>query len=65
MDNGFRKISSSDLDEHIKPIVEQLLLAQVLNREYGHCMRVGDLSTKLMLEVAASMTATIGEQAQV
>lgn len=65
MDNGFRKISSSDLDEHIKPILEQLLLAQVLNRDYGHCMRVGDLSTKLMVEVAASMTATIGEQAQV
>ena len=65
MNTAFRKVLPSDIDEHIKPILIDLLRTQLSFRQPGHCMRVGDLSTALMEDIARSLASQTGNQAQV
>jgi len=61
----FRRVSTDDVNEHLRIVVEERLQEIIASRHPGHCMRVGDLDTAVMLEVARKLRATLGTAAQI
>ena len=65
MSQEFRRVTSADVNAELQRIIEERLLAVITQRDCGHCMRVGDLDTVVMLAVARSLRQTVGASAQV
>lgn len=65
MSQEFRRVTSADVNAELQRIIEERLLAVITQRDRGHCMRVGDLDTVVMLAVARSLRQTVGASAQV
>ena len=65
MSQEFRRISPADVNTELQKVIEERLLAVLQTRQPGHCMRVGDLDTEVMLEIAANLCRQVGAAAQV
>lgn len=65
MSQEFRRVTAEDVNEHLRLVVEERLQEVIAGRHPGHCMRVGDLDTAVMLEVARKLRATVGAAAQI
>ncbi|MCX6874988.1 MAG: hypothetical protein NTW21_14445 [Verrucomicrobia bacterium] len=65
MHHTFHKVSSQDLNQNLKPVIETFLADLVRQREPGHCMRVGNLDSELMVGIATGLAATFGQAAQI
>ena len=60
MSQEFRRVSSEDVNEQLRLVVEEQLHKILVARQPGHCMKVGDLDTTLMLDVARKLRETLG-----
>jgi len=65
MSQDFRRVTPADVNAELQRIIEERLQAVLATRQPGHCMRVGDLDTAVMLEVARNLRQTVGTAAQV
>ena len=65
MHHTFHKVSSQDLNQNLKPVIETFLGDLVRQREPGHCMRVGNLDSELMVGIATGLAATFRQSAQI
>ena len=65
MSQEFRRVTSEDVNEQLRLVVEERLREIIAERQPGHCMRVGDLDTAVMLEVARNLRSTLGGAAQI
>jgi DNA phosphorothioation-dependent restriction protein DptH len=65
MSQEFLRVSSEHVNEHLRLVVEEQLHGILVARQPGHCMRVGDLDTALMLDVARKLSETLGMAAQI
>ena len=65
MSQEFRRISSADLNDHLRVVVEERLHDIIVTRQPGHCMRVGDLDSALMMSVGRNLATALGASAQV
>jgi DNA phosphorothioation-dependent restriction protein DptH len=65
MSQAFRRVTPDDLNEQLRIVGEERLIEIIADRQPGHCMRVGDLDTKVMLAMATSLRATLGTAAQI
>lgn len=65
MSKDFRRVTPADVNAELEHIIEERLRAVLATREPGHCMRVGDLDTVVMLAVARNLRQSIGAAAQV
>ncbi|MCC5789787.1 MAG: ATP-binding protein [Opitutales bacterium] len=62
---GLERLSDDEFDEALGAVLTEHLLSIVRARAPGHCMRVSDLSGKLMRTIAEQMDADLGNAAQV
>ena len=60
MSQEFRRVTIEDVNEQLRIVVEERLREIIGGRHPGHCMRVGDLDTALMLEIAQNLRSVIG-----
>jgi len=65
MSQEFRRVTADDVNEQLRLVVEERLREIIAGRHPGHCMRVGDLDTIVMLEVARKLRAGLGTTAQI
>jgi len=65
MSQEFRRVTSADVNAELQHVIEERLLAVLAEREPGHCMRVGDLDTAVMLAVARNLRQSVAAAAQV
>ena len=65
MESTFRRISQDDFDQHLQPVLEELIAERLARRQPGHCMKVGNLSNRLMERLAEGLSARFGDEAQV
>ena len=65
MSQEFHRVTTDDLNEELRLVVEARLQEIIRSRQPGHCMRVGDLETSVMLTVARSLRETLGAAAHV
>jgi hypothetical protein len=65
MSQEFRRVTIEDVNEQLRLLVEERLREIIASRHPGHCMRVGDLDTAVMLEVARKLRSALGATAQV
>ena len=65
MSQEFRRVTIEDVNEQLRIVVEERLREIIGGRHPGHCMRVGDLDTALMLEIAQNLRSVIGAAAQI
>jgi hypothetical protein len=56
MEPTFRRITPEDIEQHLQPVLEEMIAENLANRQPGHCMRVGSLSGSLMTQLATSLT---------
>ena len=54
MSQEFRRVTTEDVNEHLRLVVEDRLQEIIAGRHPGHCMRVGDLDTAVMFWVLAT-----------
>ncbi len=59
MSQDFRRVTSADVNAELQRIIEERLLAELATRQPGHCMRVGDLDTSVMLAVARALRQAV------
>ena len=55
MEATFRRVTQEDLEQHLQPVLEEMIFANLSTRHLGHCMRVGSLSGSLMTSLAKSL----------
>ena len=65
MSQDFRQVKPEDVNAELQQVIQERLLALLQARQPGHCMRVGDLDTVVMLEVARKLREQVGSSAQV
>ena len=65
MSQDFRRVTNADVNAELQRIIVERLLAVIADRAPGHCMRVGDLDTVVMLAVARNLRQSVGAAAQV
>ncbi|MEO6034762.1 MAG: ATP-binding protein [Verrucomicrobiota bacterium] len=65
MSQDFRRATTGDVNAELQRVIEEQLQAVLAERQPGHCMRVGDLDTAVMMEVARSLRLKVGQGAQV
>lgn len=65
MSQDFRRVKTEDVNEQLRLVVEERLREIIAHRQPGHCMRVGDLDTTVMLEAARNLRSALGVSAQV
>jgi hypothetical protein len=65
MSQDFRRITEDDVNEQLRIIVEDSLRELLSKRQPGHCMRVGDLDSSVMLVVAKNLRNELGVSAQI
>ena len=65
MSQDFRQVKPDDVNAELQLVLQEQLLALLQTRQPGHCMRVGDLDTAVMLEVARKLREQVGTTAQV
>jgi len=65
MSQDFRQVKPDDVNAELQLVLQEQLLALLQTRQPGHCMRVGDLDTTVMLEVARKLREHVGASAQV
>src|ERR1035441_1826238 len=65
MSQDFRQVKPDDVNAELQLVLQERLLALLQARQPGHCMRVGDLDTAVMLEVARKLREQVGASAQV
>lgn len=65
MSQEFRRVTEADVNEQLRLVVEEQLRELIVHRHPGHCMRVGDLDSAVMLEAARNLRNTLGPAAQV
>ncbi len=65
MSQEFRRVTLDDLNEQLRVVVEERLMAVVTVKQPGHCMKVSDLDKGVMESVARSLRATLGSAVQV
>src|SRR5262245_28664295 len=61
----FRQVTAEDLNEQLRLVVEERLREVLTGRRPGHCMRVGDLDSEVMLQAARNLRAALGAKAQI
>src|ERR1017187_799222 len=65
MSQEFRRITPEDVNDHLRVVIEEQLSEIILARQPGHCMRVGDLDSSVMLDVGRKLSGTFGLAAQI
>lgn len=65
MEATFRRITPEDIEQHLQPVLEEMISESLANRQVGHCMRVGSLSASLMPRLAASLASRFDGSAMV
>ena len=65
MSQEFRRVTDQDLNEQLRLVVEERLREVIMSRQPGHCMRVGDLDSAVMLEAARNLRTALGSSAHV
>lgn len=65
MSQNFRPATTADINIELQGIIGEELRAVLASRQPGHCMRVGDLDTGIMLEVARNLRQAMDTTAQV
>ena len=65
MSQEYRRVTSEDLNEELRLVVEDHLRGVLSARQPGHCMRVGDLDTSVMIAVAKSLRENMSNAAQI
>ncbi len=65
MSQEFRRVTPQDVNESLLLVIYEQLHAVLLARQPGHCMRVGDLDTALMMDVGRKLGEAIGVAGQV
>lgn len=59
MSAGFHELSSTQLTDELENVAVPLLVEQLRTRLAGHCMRVSDLDTDLMVRLCARLRAEL------
>ncbi len=59
MSAGFQELSQAQLTIELENVAVPLLVEQLRTRVAGHCMRVGDLDTDLMVRLCARLRAEL------
>lgn len=65
MSQDFRLITVADVNAELQRVIEERLLSVLAARHPGHCMRVGDLDTSVMLAIARDLRQKVGAAAQI
>jgi len=65
MSKDFRRVTSADVNAELERLIEGRLIEMLSTRLPGHCMRVGDLDTEVMLAVARNLQNKVGVAAQI
>ena len=65
MEPTFRRITPLDIEQHLQPVLEEMIAESLANRQSGHCMRVGSLSGSLMLRLADGLATRFSGTAMV
>ena len=59
MSAGFQELSTTHLTNELENVAVPLLVEQLRTRVAGHCMRVSDLDTELMVRLCARLRAEL------
>lgn len=59
MSAGFQELSPSQLTNELENVAVPLLVEQLRTRVAGHCMRVSDIDTELMIRLCARLRAEL------
>lgn len=65
MTPGMRLVTVEELNQALGEVLEAHLHQLVQSRHAGHCMRVSDLDTPLMVEIGHKLAKALGDAAQV
>lgn len=60
MSQEFHQVTAEDVNQNLRLVVEERLHEVLITRQPGHCMRVGDLDTAVMLDVGRKLSARLG-----
>lgn len=65
MEATFRRVTQEDLEQHLQPVLEEMIAENLSSRQLGHCMRVGSLSGSIMTSLASSLASKFDGSAMV
>ena len=65
MEATFRRVTQEDLEQHLQPVLEEMIAENLSSRQLGHCMRVGSLSGSIMTCLAQSLASKFDGSAMV
>ena len=63
--SAFRQVTHNDLNEAMRDVLAEELAALIGQRQAGHCMRLSDLDTEVMLELTESLRQRTAGGAQI
>lgn len=65
MSQEFRRVTTEEVNDQLRLVIEERLREVIAAHQPGHCMRVWDLDPAVMLEAARNLRAEFGSRAQV